>query len=609
MGTTMKPMRKLGPEEIPEGLRASRVLSPRRKTSTAESVAELALEQLEHFGIDPESRYGDALRRTAENLYRAQADVSELWKITRETIAGLDRKDRIAYFNAKKFLSFQIAKILDTVQNPFRKAYQGLAFSDTTNLSKGPYPVFDNVTAIFSANPVIVRTATYIYACTEWVDEAFEGREMLHEIYSRLLNPTSISLANYIVDVEAGPYAPEYLAWNFNSGMAAIDNTISNVVRHGDVILASRGVYGGTYQLLHDFYAREDKMGVDLEWFDGFTGEEFRRCLDGVHERHADAIEGGARVVVFLESPCNPHGYVVDTPTICKVAHERGHAVILDATVATPFLCKPLQRADRAERPDYLIHSYTKDLTGNGNATAGVVIAENHLMFIPKGDTFRGVSWDQTMFWGVYYIKGAFLDADKAFEVMSGIKTLELRMLKKCINTVALARFLDSHPSIHVCSHVVEGNPNYDLRERVLKFGLPAPLFTIDLEGANIPRDAFVRFFDCLDPAFNHGVTLGQSNTVVLCPAFTSHSELSEQALADAGIAPTTIRIAVGDENPKELMAHFINAARLVLDPVVPGFSERFMGPKAVDRLVRDTYLDAHKRYIDSMRAMANVVD
>ena len=181
-------------------------------------------------------------------------------------------------------------------------------------------------------------------------------------------------------------------------------------------------------------------------------------------------------------------------------------------------------------------------------------------------------------------------------------------MLKKCANTIALARFLDSHPAIHVCSNVVEGNANFAVRERVLKFGLPAPLFTVDMEGAGFSREAFIRFFDCLDPAFHHGVTLGQSNTVVLCPAYTSHSELDAQALRDSGIAPTTIRVAVGDENPKELMGHFINAARLILDPVMPGFSARFMSPERVDRLVHDTYLEVHRRYVENLRPMAEVV-
>jgi len=455
---------------------------------------------------------------------------------------------------------------------------------------------------------VIVRTATYIYACTEWVDDAFQGKEALHEIYSRLLNPTSISLANYIVDLETGPYASEYLAWNFNSGMAAIDVLLAHLLHRDDIVIASRNVYGGTYQLLHDHYARKDRLGVQLEWFDGYSEEEFLPLLAEVEDRHREALEHGAQILIFLESPCNPHGYVIDVPAISSIAHDHGHTVILDGTVATPFLSKPLQREEKKERPDYLIHSYTKDLGGTGNATAGVVIAENQNMFIPKGDTFNGVSWDDTLFWGVYYIKGAFLDADKAFEVISGIKTLELRMMSKTVNTLILARFLDSHPAIEVCCNAVEGNANYALRAKTMKFGLPAPLFTINMEEANIPRDAFVRFFDCLSPTFAHQVTLGQSNTVVLCPALTSHSELDATALAEAGISPTTIRIAVGDENPKELAAHFVSAAQLALDPIVPGFSQSFMEPAETDQLMREIYTEAHARYIDGVPSMEELL-
>jgi O-acetylhomoserine (thiol)-lyase len=587
---------------------AAKLLSPRRRTSEATSLAELADEQLRHFGIDAESDYGRSLHSAALNLYRAQADVTRLWEITLGSIDGLDRSDRIAYFNAKKFLCFQMAKVLDTFQNPFRKAYQSLGFSETSQHAKGPYPVFDNVTAVFAANPVIVRSATYIYACTEWVNDAFEGKELLLEIYSRLLNPTSVSLANYIVDIECGPYASEYMAWNFNSGMAAIDTLLSHRIRRDEVVIASRNVYGGTYQLLHDWFAREDKLNIQLEWFDGQSGQDFAELLADVEERHADLLARQSEIFVFLESPCNPHGYVVDYPAICRIAHDRGHVVALDSTVATPFLQKPLQRADRAERPDYVIHSYTKDLTGNGNATGGVVIGENHLMFIPKGQSYAGVSWEETLFWGVYYIKGAFLDADTAFEVISGMKTMELRVLQKCINTLILARFLASHPRIRVNCNAVEGDPNRPIRDRVLQFGLSAPLFTIDFEEAGLDTETFVRFFDSLEPAFHHQVTLGQSNTVVLCPAMTSHSEMDDEALHDAGIARTTIRVAVGDENPKELIAHFVSAARLAIDPGAPGFSDGFLSPAETDALVRSTYLKVHEAYVDSLPTTAEVM-
>ena len=256
-----------------------RELSPRRNTTRSAAIPELVDEQLRHFSIDPQSEFGRRMADFATHLYAGNAAAHQLWEVTLRELADLDPRDRVARFNAKRFLCFQLAKILDTLQNPLRKSYQSLLHDSTQSAIKGPYPIFDNVTAIFSATPVITRTATYLYACTEWVEDAFKGREPLHEIYSRLLNPTSISLANHIVDLEAGPLAGEYLAWNFNSGMAAIDATLSNLVGYNDVVLSNRNVYGGTYQLLHDWYAKKSNLDVAVEWFDGFTVDDFGRAL------------------------------------------------------------------------------------------------------------------------------------------------------------------------------------------------------------------------------------------------------------------------------------------------------------------------------------------
>lgn len=226
-------------------LSSMRRLSPRRKTTEATNVEQLVAEQLAHFGIDADTPFGKTLAGIAHHLYESQGELETLWRLTLETIDTLDRADRIAYFNAKKFLSFQLAKLLDTLQNPSRRTYQSLGYSESTLTAKGPYAIFDNVTAIFSANPVIARTATYIYACAEWIEDAFQGKELLLKIYSRLLNPTSVSLANHMVDLEAGPYAREYFAWNFNSGMAAIDAVLSHVLGRDDVLITSRHLYGG----------------------------------------------------------------------------------------------------------------------------------------------------------------------------------------------------------------------------------------------------------------------------------------------------------------------------------------------------------------------------
>jgi O-acetylhomoserine/O-acetylserine sulfhydrylase-like pyridoxal-dependent enzyme len=595
--------------------RTATQLSPRRNTSTATTGDELVAEQLEHFGLDPASKQGRALAGLTRHLYAANGAAHEVWASTTELLGTLDRGDRIAWFNAKRFACFQLAKVLDTLQNPLRATYQSLMPEVGTAAAKGPYPLFDNVTAIFSATPVIARTATYFYACTEWVEDAFHGRELLHQIYSRLLNPTSIALANHIVDLEAGPDAPEYFAWNFNSGMAAIDATLAHLVGHRDVILASRNVYGGTYQLLHDWYGKRANLDAAVEWLDGETADAFARQLQAVKERHADRLRDGRNVYVYLESPCNPHGYVLDVPGICRLAHDEGLVVICDATVGTPFLYPLLRRPDRRERPDFVIHSYTKDLCGSGNTTAGVVIGRGERMFLPKGQSVRATGhdarereyrWDETMFWNVYYVKGAFLDSDKAFEVLSGMRTAELRLLAKCINTVVLSKCLAAHPMINVHCNAVDGHPNGPLRESMMRLGLPAPLFTIDFEGSprhpeKLTREQMKRLFDGLEPAFGLQVSLGQTNTVVLCPALTSHSELDADALARAGISPTTVRISVGDEDPRYLLEHLRLAAENAIGDALPGFADHFPTRERVSTVYREVYVDAHRRWVDAM--------
>ena len=575
---------------------SAKKLSPKRNSTEAENVQLLAAEQLAHFSIDAESDLGRSLLTCIERVYQCNGDVELMWQEAQASMQGLEHDERAALFNAKKFLSFQLAKVLDTLQNPFRSSYQSLGYSQSSLSAKSAYPVFDNVNAVFSATPAITRTATYIYACAEWIGDAFEGKEMMLDIYSRLLNPTSISLANHIVDLEAGPYAGEYLAWNFNSGMAAIDATLSHVLGHEDILIASQNIYGGAHQLIHDWFAKPSNLNVAVKQFTGEETQGFVNALAEVKEQYADRLTAGKNIYLYIESPCNPHGYVLDVPKLCRLAHEAGVRVILDATVGTPFLVQPLQRADVSERPDFVIHSYTKDLTGSGSVIAGCVIARNEDMFMSKGKE----GWDNTMFWNVYYIKGAFLNADTAFEVLSGMRTLEVRMLKKCITTQVFATFMDSHPMIKVNCNGLEGNKNRALAEKSLFLGFPSGLFSVDM-GKGIPEYAFQRFFDTLEPAFSHMISLGQTNSIVSCPGLTTHSELSAEQQLEAQIFPTTIRFAMGIENPIDLIQHIISAAKLSIDGDVPNFSEQFMSLEEAREMARVIYADMHNRYSDAV--------
>ena len=594
-------------------MNTNKQLSPLRNSTQHSDATTLANEQAIHFGIDPETEYGRSLVDLATTLYTANTKTHDLWAITMEGLENLDKSDRIAWFNAKRFLSFQLAKILDNLQNPMRATYQSIATNNGHFAAKGAYPIFDNVAAIFSASPVITRTATYLFACTEWVEDAFKGREPLHEIYSRLLNPTSISLANHMVDIEAGEYANQYLAWNFNSGMAAIDGLLSHMLGREDIVIASRNIYGGSYQLLHDWYRKSSNLDVAIEWVDGYEADIFERAIDDAMVKYKDRIASGKQIYVYLESPCNPHGYVLDVAGISKAAHEKNCMVMVDTTVGTPFLHPVLKRENAIERPDFVIHSYTKDLAGSGTTTAGVVIGRNEEMFIPKGDSIsytlpngkeRTRNWDETLFWNVYYVKGAFLDADKAFEVLNGMKTFELRVLNKTINTLTLARVFDAHPDINVSCPGLETSPNYHVLKENMHLSLPASLFTIDMEGtaerAPITPSIYKQFFDMLEPAIGMQVSLGQTNTVALCPAMTTHSEMSSEAQLEAGIKPTTMRIAVGLEDPRMFLAHIFNASKLTIDVKHPDFSSLFPTPEKIDEIYRSTYLEVHHKFLTS---------
>lgn len=575
---------------------SAKKLSPRRNSTQAATIKELAAEQLSHFNIEVDGDLGRALLSTVERVYECQGNIEMMWQETQVSMASLETTEKAALFNAKKFLSFQLAKVLDTLQNPFRSNYQAMGYSQSTMSAKSAYPVFDNVNAIFSATPAITRTATYIYACAEWISDAFEGKEMMLDIYSRLLNPTSISLANHIVDIEAGPYAGEYLAWNFNSGMSAIDATLSHVLGHEDILIASQNIYGGAHQLIHDWFAKPSNLNVAVTQFAGEDSSAFIEVLANVKIEYADRLAAGKQIYLYIESPCNPHGYVLDVPELCRLAHQAGVRVILDATVGTPFLVQPLQRENQNERPDFVIHSYTKDLTGSGSVIAGCVIARNKDMFIPKGMN----GWENTLFWNVYYIKGAFLNADTAFEVMSGMRTLEVRMLKKCITTKIFATFMDSHPMIKVNCNGLPSNKNYALAQENLFLGFPAGLFTVDM-GSEIPSAEFHRFFDCLEPAFSHMISLGQTNSIVSCPGLTTHSELNAEQQAEAQIFPTTIRFAMGIENPLDLIEHVIAASKLSIDQALPDFSSQFMSLGEARKMAKDNYIDMQKLYADAV--------
>ena len=390
----------------------------------------------------------------ATHLYAGNAAAHQLWEVTLRELADLDRATAWRASTPSASSASSSPSSSTRCRTRCARRTSRCCTIRRSRRSKGPYPIFDNVTAIFSATPVITRTATYLYACTEWIDDAFQGKELLHEIYSRLLNPTSICLANHIVDLEAGPLARRILRLELQ-------------LRHGrdrrdagapgrlpaTSCSSSRNIYGGAHQLLHDWYAKRGNLDVAVEWFDGFTADDFEpRAAARPARSTRDRLVAGPPHLRLPRVALQPARLRArragDLPRRARV-RARGD-LRRDRRHAVPAAGAAAQRPDGAARLRHpLLH---QGPVGTGTTTAGVCIARNERMFIPKGDSVdddrrptasrASIDWDETLFWNVYYVKGAFLDADKAFEVINGMRTLELRMLHKCINTLVLARAL-----------------------------------------------------------------------------------------------------------------------------------------------------------------------
>ena len=174
-------------------------------------------------------------------------------------------------------------------------------------------------------------------------------------------------------------------------------------------------------------------------------------------------------------------------------------------------------------------------------------------------------------------------------------------MLQKSINTATIAKVFSANKYINVNCNTVKGHKNEAIRKKLLKYDLPAPLFTLDFEGVAIKKETFKKFFDSLSPMFNMHISLGQTNTNITCPALTTHSEMEEDALKATGLYYTTMRISIGDENPKELISHFIACAERSIKNELPEFVAAFPSQEEIDAMVTSEYLKYHKNYITSL--------
>ena len=397
--------------------------------------------------------------------------------------------------------------------------------------------------------------AVPIYATTSYVfkDSAqAAGRFALSEggnIYTRIMNPTNDVLEKRIAALEGGAAA---LATA--SGSAAITYAVLNIARAGDHIVSSKTLYGGTYNL---FANTLKDLGIETTFVDGSEPENFRK------EIKANTKE------LILESLGNPNSDILDLEAISAIAHENGIPVLIDNTFSTPYLFRPIEHG-----ADIVIHSATKFLGGHGTVIAGVIVDGGNFNWA-QNDKFPGLSKPNPSYHGAvftdvagqlaYIIKlrttllrdtGAAISPFNSFLILQGIETLSLRVERHVSNALKVVEYLSKHPKVKKVNHPsLSTGREKELYDKYYPNG-GASIFTFELNGT---REQAQKFTESLE-IFSLLANVADVKSLVIHPASTTHSQLSEEELSFVGIQPTTVRLSIGTEHIDDILADLAQA-------------------------------------------------
>lgn len=368
----------------------------------------------------------------------------------------------------------------------------------------------------------IHQTATFIFDNAEQGGSRFAGKEDGY-IYTRLGNPTTTVLEEKISILEGAEAAVSTA-----SGMGAVSSALWTALRAGDHVIASKTLYGCTFALLSHGLTR---YGVEVTFVDVTDPQNV-----------AKAMKQNTKVV-YLETPANPTLEITDMETICDIAHgNKDCLVMVDNTFCTPYLQRPIEFG-----ADVVIHSGTKFLNGHGDVICGFVAGTAE--FIKEVKMF-----------GVKDMTGACLSPFDAFLVIRGMKTLEIRMEKHCENAMEVAKFLEKHPAIErVYYPGLESFPQYELAKKQMK--LPGAVIAFELKGG---IDEGAKVMNSVKLC-SLAVSLGDTETLIQHPASMTHSAYAPEERKDAGISDGLVRLAVGLENVKDIIADLKQA----LDTIV----------------------------------------
>lgn len=399
-------------------------------------------------------------------------------------------------------------------------------------------------------DPTTGARSTPIYQTTSYVfDDADHAASLFNlqtfgYVYSRMTNPTVAVLEERVAALEGGRGAVAAA-----SGHAAQFLVAATLMQQGDEFISSRNLYGGS---VTQFGVSFPKLGWKCHFVDPTDPENFRKAM-------TDKVK-----FIFLEGLANPGGIIVDLEAVAAIAHEKGIPLVIDNTLASPYLCRPFEWG-----ADLVVHSTTKFIGGHGNTMGGIVVESGKFDW-RQNDKFPALSVPDPAYHGLVFAEtfgdfgftmkvravalrdyGPTLNPTAAWNLLQGVETLPLRMERHCSNSLTVAKWLEEHPKVSWVSYSgLESSPYYELGKKYMPKGAGAVL-TFGLKGG---FDAGLTVVDEVN-MFSHLANIGDTRSLILHPASTTHRQLTEEQQIGAGAGPDVVRLSVGIESVEDIIA------------------------------------------------------
>ena len=413
-------------------------------------------------------------------------------------------------------------------------------------------PGFDTLAIHAGAkpDPTTGARATPIYQTTSFVFDDVDhaaslfGLQAFGNIYTRIGNPTNAVLEERVAALEGGTAGVSVA-----SGHAAQVIVMHNLMTPGDEFVASRKLYGGS---INQFNHAFKNFGWNVVWADPDDLGSFEKAVTGKTK------------AIFIESIANPGGVITDIEAVSKIARKAGVPLIVDNTLATPYLCKPFDYG-----ADIVVHSLTKFLGGHGNSLGGIIVDagtfdwskdNKYPMLSEPRPEYHGIKIQETFGNSAFAIAcrvlglrdlGPAISPFNSFLILTGIETLPLRMQKHCENAKAIAEWLSAHPAVASVNYAgLSGDKYNNLARKYAPKGAGA-VFTFSLKGG---YEAGVSLVSNLK-LFSHLANVGDTRSLVIHPASTTHSQLDDAAKVKSGAAPDVVRLSIGIEDKEDLIA------------------------------------------------------